>query len=80
LPSSGSKLISSAQTEVAINISISVAVLSVVKFYTALKKDLKHHKPLAKLLAFKLIVGLTFLEGVRLPSLLHSDKRMLTPT
>ncbi|KAK5287023.1 hypothetical protein LTR14_009440 [Exophiala xenobiotica] len=51
-------------TEVAINISISVAVLSVVKFYTALKKDLKHHKPLAKLLAFKLIVGLTFLEGI----------------
>ena len=59
-----------AQMEVAINISISVAVLSVVKFYTALAKDLKHHKPLAKLLAFKLIIGLAFLEGVRLLSFL----------
>merc|ERR1711939_1228253 len=50
--------------EVAINISVSVAILSVVKFYTALAKDLKHHKPLAKLLAFKLIIGLAFLEGI----------------
>ncbi|KAK4944418.1 hypothetical protein LTR10_016092 [Elasticomyces elasticus] len=50
--------------EIASNVSISFAIGSVVKFYAALKKDLKHHKPLAKFLAFKLIIFLTFLQQI----------------
>ncbi|KAJ9607998.1 hypothetical protein H2200_008077 [Cladophialophora chaetospira] len=46
------------------SISISIAVLSCIKFYGALKKDLKHHKPLAKFLSFKLIVGLSFIQSI----------------
>ena len=46
------------------SISITMAVMSSIKFYGALKKDLKHHKPLAKFLAFKLIVGLSFIQGI----------------
>ncbi|KIX08155.1 uncharacterized protein Z518_02811 [Rhinocladiella mackenziei CBS 650.93] len=47
-----------------INISIFVAVISCVKFYTIMKKDLEHHKPLAKFLAFKLIIFLTFVQRI----------------
>lgn len=47
-----------------ISISIAIAVIAVLKFFTALKKDLKHHKPMAKFLAFKLIIFLTFLQKV----------------
>lgn len=47
-----------------INISVAVAVIAVLQFYTALKKDLKHHKPLAKFLAFKLIIFITFVQKV----------------
>ncbi|KAJ5934092.1 hypothetical protein N7466_003639, partial [Penicillium verhagenii] len=42
--------------------SVAFAVISVLTFYRALKSHLASHQPLAKLLAFKLIVGLTFLE------------------
>ncbi|OQU98388.1 hypothetical protein CLAIMM_04183 [Cladophialophora immunda] len=45
-------------------ISIGVAVTSCIAFYNALKKDMKHHKPLAKFLAFKLIIGLSFLQDI----------------
>ena len=44
--------------------SLAVAVLSALKFYSELKQFLSNHKPMAKLLAFKLIVGLTFIENV----------------
>ena len=50
------------------NISIAFAVLACIRFYGALKKDIKHHRPLAKFLAFKLIVGITFLEQVNMPT------------
>ncbi|KAI1629515.1 organic solute transporter Ostalpha-domain-containing protein [Exophiala viscosa] len=50
--------------EIASNVSLSFAITSVVKFYAALKKGLKHHKPLAKFLAFKLIIFLTFLQSI----------------
>lgn len=40
------------------------AVMSVIKFYVALKEHIGHDKPLAKIIAFKIIVGLTFLESV----------------
>ncbi|EXJ71796.1 uncharacterized protein A1O5_05606 [Cladophialophora psammophila CBS 110553] len=46
------------------NISITVAVTSCIRFYNALKKDLKHHKPLAKFLSFKLIIGLSFIQDI----------------
>ncbi|KAJ5281021.1 hypothetical protein N7478_006393 [Penicillium angulare] len=45
-------------------ISVAVAVLAVLKFYKSLKTFLASHQPLAKLLAFKLIVGLAFLESI----------------
>jgi hypothetical protein len=53
------------QLSIVSNISVSIAVTAAVKFYAALKKDLKHHKPLAKFIAFKLIIFLTFLQSVR---------------
>lgn len=55
---------SSLQLTVIRTISLVMAVVAVIKFYQALKTDLKHHRPLVKFLCFKLIVGLTFLLGV----------------
>lgn len=45
-------------------ISLVASVLSILQFYRFLKKHLAHHKPLMKLLAFKIIVFLTFVQGV----------------
>lgn len=50
-------------------ISLTVAMVAVLRFYGILKSHMKEHKPLLKLLAFKLIVGLEFLEEVRTYSL-----------
>lgn len=49
------------------SISLTMAVLSCLRLSTALKQQLANHKPLAKLFAFKLLVGLTFLVEVRTP-------------
>jgi Organic solute transporter Ostalpha len=46
--------------------SLLIAVISVFKFYLALKTHLRAHKPLAKLLAFKIVVIFTFILSVRL--------------
>ncbi|KAJ5190997.1 uncharacterized protein N7498_009982 [Penicillium cinerascens] len=46
------------------SLSVSAAVMSVLNFYKALSTHLKGHQPLAKLLAFKLIVGLSFVERI----------------
>lgn len=48
------------------SVSITFAITSILAFYTALKTELKGHSPLMKLMAFKLMVGLTFLEQVKL--------------
>lgn len=40
------------------------AVISTLRFYKVLKADLAGHKPLSKLFAFKLMVGLNFLMNV----------------
>ncbi|ROV95694.1 hypothetical protein VMCG_07601 [Cytospora schulzeri] len=40
-------------------ISLTLAVLSCLGMYSLLKTQLAHHKPLAKLAAFKLLVGIT---------------------
>ncbi|OKP13130.1 hypothetical protein PENSUB_1230 [Penicillium subrubescens] len=36
--------------------------MSILRFYTNLKSHMTEHKPLTKLLAFKMVVGLVFLE------------------
>jgi Organic solute transporter Ostalpha len=46
------------------NLSVTVAVTSIFMMYKALRVHLKHHNPLAKLGAFKLVVGLGFLQGI----------------
>ncbi|KAJ6005225.1 hypothetical protein N7451_003169 [Penicillium sp. IBT 35674x] len=53
------------------SVSIVFAVMSVLSFYRTLKSHLASHRPLSKLLAFKLIVGLTFLERI-IFTILHS--------
>ncbi|KUJ12641.1 uncharacterized protein LY89DRAFT_785951 [Mollisia scopiformis] len=42
------------------DVSLAAAMVSVLKFYFGLRKHLTQHKPLAKLLAFKLVVITTF--------------------
>lgn len=45
--------------DIAHNVSLAVAVLAALRLYAALKRELAHHRPLAKLLAFKLLVAVT---------------------
>lgn len=49
---------------VVLNFSQSWALYCLVQFYTALKDELAHIKPLAKFLVFKSIVFLTWWQGV----------------
>ncbi|KAE8378018.1 organic solute transporter Ostalpha-domain-containing protein [Aspergillus bertholletiae] len=49
---------------VVVELSTGLAVTSVITFYGALKQHLASHRPLAKLLSFKLIVGLVFIEKI----------------
>ncbi|PWY92324.1 DUF300-domain-containing protein [Aspergillus heteromorphus CBS 117.55] len=46
------------------NLSLSIAVPCVLKFYMQLKKEMEGRRAFAKLCAFKLIVGLTFAESI----------------
>ena len=46
------------------SISTTIAVTSIIKFYAALKSHIAQHQPLLKIVAFKLIVGITFFEAV----------------
>jgi hypothetical protein len=39
--------------------------MSILRFYSTLKSHMTEHKPLMKLLAFKMVVGLVFLEKAR---------------
>lgn len=48
-------------------LSVSVATFSILMFYATLKTHISQHKPLTKLIALKLIVGLVFLENVCCP-------------
>ncbi|OKL59335.1 hypothetical protein UA08_05391 [Talaromyces atroroseus] len=50
--------------EVISNISVTVAINSILRFYQHTKDYMKERHPLRKLLAFKLMVGLIFLESV----------------
>jgi hypothetical protein len=51
---------------VATSLSTGVAVNAIVQFYVNMKGYMAEHRPLLKLLAFKLIVGVIFLEKVSL--------------
>ena len=55
------------QLSLAKTISLVLAVLAVWRFYRQLKSELANHKPMAKFLAFKLVVMLTFLQAVSRP-------------
>ncbi|KAJ5149524.1 hypothetical protein N7448_001102 [Penicillium atrosanguineum] len=59
-------------------VSVASAVISVLAFYRALSTQLNSRQPLAKLLSFKLIVGLSFLERI-IFTILRS-KNALKPT
>ncbi|KAH8696576.1 organic solute transporter Ostalpha-domain-containing protein [Talaromyces proteolyticus] len=50
--------------EIISNVSLGLCLTSILAFYTALKKNLVGHHPLTKLLAFKLLIGLSFLESI----------------
>ncbi|GLA75094.1 hypothetical protein AtubIFM55763_006356 [Aspergillus tubingensis] len=50
--------------EVVTSLSTSIALNAIIQFYVNLKRHMTEHKPLLKLMAFKLIVGLIFLEKV----------------
>ena len=47
------------------NLAVTVAVTSVIQFYARLAPDMAQHKPLAKLVSLKLIVGVNFIQDVR---------------
>ncbi|KAJ5093725.1 hypothetical protein N7456_009586 [Penicillium angulare] len=46
------------------NVSVTIAINAVIRFYANTKNYMKEHKPLMKLLSFKLMVGLIFLEQI----------------
>lgn len=60
------------------NISLVTAVVSCLRFYKILKTELYGHKPLSKLFAFKLMVGINFLMGVSFLSCPHNLPRPLS--
>ncbi|KAJ5923778.1 hypothetical protein N7454_009023, partial [Penicillium verhagenii] len=45
-------------------VSVTIAINAVIRFYANTKNYMKEHKPLMKLLSFKMMVGLIFLEQV----------------
>ncbi|KAJ5273008.1 hypothetical protein N7478_008133 [Penicillium angulare] len=50
--------------EVATSLSTSIAVNAILQFYMRTKEHIKEHRPLLKLVAFKLAVGLVILEQI----------------
>ncbi|KAJ0313273.1 hypothetical protein COL516b_000205 [Colletotrichum fioriniae] len=44
--------------------SLTIALMTVIRFFMQLRSKLSHHQPLAKFFAFKLVVTLTFLENI----------------
>ncbi|KAF9871477.1 duf300 domain-containing protein [Colletotrichum karsti] len=60
------------------SVSLTIAIMTVIRFYVRLKSDLAHHQPLAKFLSFKLVVSLTFLENIIFWIL--RDVNVLNPT
>lgn len=50
------------------NVSVTAAVTGVLMFYGRLTGEMSEHKPLAKLISFKLIVFVNFIQTVCPPS------------
>ncbi|WYZ35072.1 hypothetical protein EsH8_I_001348 [Colletotrichum jinshuiense] len=46
------------------NVSLTLSLMTVIRFFMQLRSQLAHHQPMAKFLAFKLVVSLTFLENI----------------
>ncbi|KAK1965029.1 DUF300-domain-containing protein [Colletotrichum sublineola] len=46
------------------NVSLTVAIVAVLRFFMQLKPHLSEHRPISKFAAFKLVVTLTFLENI----------------
>ncbi|EFQ32419.1 hypothetical protein CGRA01v4_05840 [Colletotrichum graminicola] len=46
------------------NASLTLALITVLRFFMQLKSQLKEHRPIAKFASFKLVVTLTFLENI----------------
>ncbi|OBR15169.1 Duf300 domain-containing protein [Colletotrichum higginsianum IMI 349063] len=46
------------------NVSLTLAIMTVIRFFMQLKSQLAHHQPVAKFLSFKLVVSLTFIENI----------------
>jgi hypothetical protein len=59
------------------NVAVTVAVTSVLQYYARLYPEMKEHKPLAKLISLKAIVGVNFIQSVRFGFFTHS--RLITP-
>ncbi|KAE9370035.1 hypothetical protein N431DRAFT_468121 [Stipitochalara longipes BDJ] len=49
---------------IASSLSLAFAFISILKFYMILKPQITRHAALSKLVAFKMIVGLTFIENI----------------
>ncbi|PSR78877.1 organic solute transporter Ostalpha-domain-containing protein [Coniella lustricola] len=61
-------------------LSLAIAIIAVLGFYKLLKPSLAGHKPLAKLLAFKLLIGLNFLLTIIFTVLNGLSDSPLAPT
>ncbi|KZL75523.1 DUF300 domain-containing protein [Colletotrichum tofieldiae] len=46
------------------NVSLTLAIMTVLRLFMQLKSELAHHQPVAKFLSFKLVVSLTFIENI----------------
>ncbi|KAF4339938.1 hypothetical protein FBEOM_6163 [Fusarium beomiforme] len=76
--SSNSRHFANIYLRIIMSISLGVSVLSILQMYMLLKKDLAHHNPMLKLTAFKIVVGLTFIQGIIFTIL--DDQNVLKPT
>ena len=59
------------QITVVQNLAVTVAVTSVIHYYFRLYQDMKEHKPMGKLISFKLIVGVNFIQTVSSTHTIH---------
>ncbi|GKT48147.1 transmembrane protein 234 [Colletotrichum spaethianum] len=62
------------------NVSLTLALMTVIRFFMQLKSQLKHHQPIAKFLSFKLVVTLTFIETIIFWILRDTGSLKPTPT
>lgn len=60
------------------NVSVTIAVTSILVMFLHLKKHIAGRKPLAKLIVFKLVVGLSFVQGILFTIL--RDTNIMEPT